>query len=176
MPKKTPIKYKQRITPAGTARTARSRAQDRKSEIPEQPKLPASEDPNRKANGTFAAGNKANPEGINQNPEGLARYGVRAGILMEQLGSEEIARLAKPRHKKELLRRFTPWDVGIIYHIANGHLNAKAHYKERDALVDRIEGKAKQSVDMNMLGPNGLPLTPPEIHVHFTDDIKPKDE
>ena len=52
------------------------------------------EDPNRNPDGTFKAGNNANPEGVNGHNEGWQRIGDRAQKLAEKYTAEEIVEMA----------------------------------------------------------------------------------
>jgi len=98
----------------------------------------------RTALGTFAPGNQLQPKGHYQ------RYADRVKFIEEEYTADQILAIA---HDPESLGNRSIRDAMIIRHLAMtlqpmvDASNADVR-QEREALLDRLEGKANQSVDI----------------------------
>jgi len=102
------------------------------------------DDPNRKPDGTFAEGNNANPEGNNGHLEGWQRYGTRLQRWLLKNG-EEIAKEFEDDGKSLMKRPVI--DIACIQH-AKDMITGEPETRQRarEAAIDRIDGKPKQTV------------------------------
>lgn len=99
-------------------------------------------DTNRKADGTFAPGNKANPTGENGHTKGWQRYGTRILKWLE-MPVGDIAALAQ---NEEELAKLSSIDAICVQHVANA-MHGRNVLAERRELIDRIEGTPKQTIE-----------------------------
>lgn len=106
------------------------------------------DDPNRDAKGKFVPGNNANPNGEHGHMKGYQPYGKRAQFWLDQLSAEGLLTLYKD--KKEF-GKLSVYDGMIITHLVDTYF-AKDRGSERERLIDRMEGKSKSTVDLNMDG------------------------
>jgi hypothetical protein len=108
----------------------------------------------RNDDGTFAAGNVSNPEGKNGHSSGWQKYGTRAIELANRYTTEQILEFANDKDKRN--KELSYWDAMCVVHMARAidsgltqtqsgadHVN-----KEREALISRIEGTPKQTLDI----------------------------
>jgi hypothetical protein len=104
----------------------------------------------RDESGQLLPGHTANPQGNNGHLAGWQRYGDRAQKLAEKFTTEEILEYGRDDDKRAKDLSF--WDGQVVFHMARtidkrltatdsggDHVN-----KEREALIDRIEGKSAQ--------------------------------
>lgn len=97
---------------------------------------------NQNPDGTFKEGNKANPEGKNGHREGWQPYGIRSAYLLNKFTPDEIKDiLTDPDKRKDV----STYDFIILTHIF-GTYAGEDRRKEREQLIDRIEGKASQPI------------------------------
>ena len=105
---------------------------------------------NRNSDGTWQPGQSGNPSGASKRALTWQRYSDRAQELAERFTTEQIREYGLDDEKRAKDLSF--WDGQVIYHMARtidrrltitdsgaDHVN-----KEREALIDRIEGKAAQ--------------------------------
>lgn len=99
--------------------------------------------------GRFLPGNLANPEGKNGHMRGFQPYGIRAAYWLGKLSAEGLRELA---NDKKAFGNLSSYDAIIVRHLV-GCIAGKDIGFERDRLLDRIEGKAKNRTELS--GPDG---------------------
>lgn len=117
----------------------------------------------RNEHGHFLPGNTANPNGINGHSKGWTPYELRVRTLAEKYSTEQI--LAYARDDELRAKDLSYWDGLCIVHMARAQFRgltvtdsgADHVNKERECLLDRLEGKAKETLEHQ--GPDGQPLT-----------------
>lgn len=105
---------------------------------------------NRNPDGTWQPGQSGNPSGASKRALTWQRYSDRAQELAEKFTTEQILEYGRDDDRRAKDLSF--WDGQVIYHMARtidrkltvtdsgaDHVN-----KEREALIDRIEGKSAQ--------------------------------
>lgn len=105
----------------------------------------------RNSNGTFAKGHNLTLGGNNK---GYQPYGIRAKILAARYSPAEIIELADNEKLREA--KVSYWDSLCIVHMARAldrnltmtESGADQVGKERSALLDRVEGTSKQTVEI----------------------------
>jgi hypothetical protein len=97
---------------------------------------------NQNPDGTFKAGNNANPEGNNGHLAGWQRYGDRIQKWFE-LPAEELAKYVADGGV--LLNKMSAIDNACIKHVINTYSGDKTLAYLKEAL-DRIEGTPKQTI------------------------------
>lgn len=108
----------------------------------------------RNPDGRFAEGNKANAEGKNGHSPGWQKYGTRAIELANRYTTEQILEYADNKEKRA--KDLSYWDALCIVHMARAmdadmtrtESGADHVGKEREALVSRIEGTPRQTIDI----------------------------
>jgi hypothetical protein len=96
----------------------------------------------RNEDGTFAPGNKANPTGANGHLKGWMRYGDRLQMWLER-NAEEIGTYFENDGAE--LKKLSTIDAVCCVHARNMLVGSDTR-SEREAALDRIEGKPKQVV------------------------------
>lgn len=109
-------------------------------ESPDSP-IPPDDKPARDSAGRLLPGGTANPSGAN-GLEGKARYEIRAQKLMENLTVGELQKIVTDPNK---MRDYTVADGVILIHLAR-MLTGKEVGKERERLLDRLQGKPVQTI------------------------------
>ncbi len=92
----------------------------------------------------FKKGVPANPKGKNGN-EGYIRYGERMKYLQSIYTIDQILEIVGDQKK---FRKLAVRDGMMLVHLANTFTGDDIRL-EREALLDRIEGKAAQTIDVN---------------------------
>jgi hypothetical protein len=100
----------------------------------------------RDENGRLLPGAVINPEGNNGHNVGWQRYGLRVQKWLE-LPSAEIAKYADPATGEAEISKLSVIDAICVRHVLNT-LAGKNVLKERHELLNRIEGKPKQTIDL----------------------------
>jgi hypothetical protein len=122
----------------------------------------------RNPDGTFKEGAKGNPEGNNGHLRGYQRYGDRAAFLLGKYTVKELLEIASDPGK---LGDQPFYDGMIISHLARV-LQSDEMGQERERLLNRIEGKPKQTVDLSMKGDLALHgLSESELRKRLMDKL-----
>lgn len=103
----------------------------------------------RDERGRLLAGSNCNPEGRNGHRKGWQPYSIRAQYWLDRLSAEELRQLA---NDKKAFGNLSSYDAIIVRHLV-GCIAGKDVGFERDRLLDRIEGKAKNRTEVS--GPDG---------------------
>ena len=109
--------------------------------------------PTRDANGRLLPGCTANPEGNNGQKKGWQPYGERLQKWLAR-PAQEIKDLIDDREK---LGALSSIDVACVRHVV-GMLFGKETLKYLEAGLDRIEGKAKQTIKHTGAGQGDDPV------------------
>lgn len=126
----------------------------------------------RRADGTFAPGNNANPTGKGGPMKGWQPIGQRYIVLGERYSRKEIVEMAE---NPDLAReRLSFWDEFAIQRMARAtdrkltvtDSGADQSLKEAKEIIDRIEGTAVQTVRTSTLPP----ITSADLD-NVTDDM-----
>lgn len=99
----------------------------------------------RNPDGSFAKGSNHNPTGNNGHLKGYQRYSDRALFLQEKYTTGEIIDIATDITK---LRQLPVRDAQILKHLFNTLIGDDIRL-EREALLDRIEGKPKEHKELS---------------------------
>jgi hypothetical protein len=111
--------------------------------------------PERAENGQLLPGHTANPEGKNGHLQGWQRYGARLEKWLA-LPPAEIA--AYFENDGEKLKQLSSIDAVCVRHVSN-MLTGTDMRAEREAGLDRIEGKPKQVVAHGGDPDNPMPIS-----------------
>lgn len=110
----------------------------------------------RNPNGTFAAGGVGNPSGYNGREAGWQPYGIRIQKWLA-MPAEEVHRIM---NSPQSIKKLSTIDVICLRHVAN-MIKGNDIHREREAMLDRVQGKVKQTTALE--GPDGKPLFDPKV-------------
>lgn len=107
----------------------------------------------KKGRHRIAPGEVINPEGKNGHTKHWQPYGIRAKHWLDKLTFAALRALSQDIDEMDKL---SSYDAIIIRHLANT-LSGDDIRQEREALLDRIEGKPKTTLEMGAI-PGGAPI------------------
>lgn len=99
----------------------------------------------RNADGRFSLGGAGNPSGANGHCKGWQRFGDRAIKLGDKYTTAQILEFG--RNERKLREELSFWDAQCIKRMA-ASISGENQLAETRELIDRIEGKPVQAVDV----------------------------